>query len=299
MPEDAASCPLCGSCDQSSFPIYYLFNQKRFEGKQCERCGFIFIAPRPTQNELALMYSDEYFLHDGADFGAHAQHDYETAAIRGSVKFPAILGAIRAVKPNGKFLEIGCGMGYFLNFVREQGYSVSGIEYSALGTKMCREKFGLDVVQSSFEDFSAPPESYDVIFMGDVLEHLVEPLAMLQKARTLLKPSGVVALEVPATFNSIVGRVAVAALAALGKARKLPMPPYHVNEFMPATLRAMILKAGFANANIIQRIKPPNNITLRGTAVEKLIKHSLQYPNYALTKAFGILGDRLLGLGVK
>ncbi len=294
-----SNCPLCGNGESNAFPIYYLLKEKRFNARRCNSCKFVFIDPRPTDADLQLMYSDEYFLYDGADFGAHSSTDYETAAIRGSVKFPAILGAIEKFKPKGKFFEIGCGMGYFLNFAKENGYEVSGIEYAALGADACRTKFGLDVKQSSFESWPISPDTFDVIFMGDVLEHLVDPLGMLTKAHSMLKSDGVVAVEVPAMFNAIVGRIAVAGMDLLGKQRKMPMPPYHINEFTPATLRKILSRAGYSRVKIIQRVKAPSTITLRGSLFDKAVKKFLQYPNYLVTKTFGILGDRMLGIGVK
>ncbi len=294
-----SNCPLCGNTASKTFPIYYFLKEKRFNGRKCKSCGFVFIAPRPTDEDLQLMYSDEYFLYDGADCGAHSSTDYETAAIRGSVKFPAILGAIKKFKPAGKFFEVGCGMGYFLNYAKDSGYETSGIEYAALGADACRSKFGLDVKQSSFESLSVTPEAFDVIFMGDVLEHLVDPLSMLRKAHAMLKLTGIVAVEVPSTFNAIVGRVAVSGMKLLGKQRKMPMPPYHVNEFTPATFRAILFKAGYSQVKIIQRVKAPSTITLRGSAFDKTVKKLLQYPNYTITKTFGIFGDRMLGIGVK
>jgi 2-polyprenyl-3-methyl-5-hydroxy-6-metoxy-1,4-benzoquinol methylase len=259
----------------------------------------VFILPRPNKEELSFMYSDEYFLHDGADCGAHSMTDYETAAQKGSVKFPEILGAIKKFRDSGDFFEVGCGMGYFLAYARTQGYSVSGIEYAALGTKVAREKFGLNVVQSSFEDLPVTESAHDVIFFGDVLEHLLEPLEMMRKAHRMTKHGGVVAAEVPSMFNSIVGRGAIVAFRALGRSKRMPMPPYHVNEFTPATLRAMFRAAGFSQVTIVQRTKKPDTIALRGTLIEKGAKKGLQYPNYLITKMSGLLGDRLLGIGVK
>jgi 2-polyprenyl-3-methyl-5-hydroxy-6-metoxy-1,4-benzoquinol methylase len=293
------ACPLCKDERSREFPISYDFNQKRFQARQCLCCAFIFLEPRPTLEDLRLLYKDEYFLHDGADFGAHSPTDYETAAIKGSVKFPEILGWISKYKPAGKFFEVGCGMGYFLDYARGHGYSVSGIEYAQLGTRTCREKFGLNVEQGSFEEFQARPDQYDVIFMGDVLEHLTQPLEMLQKAHLMLKPSGIVAVEVPSMFNSATGRLAVLGLRMLKTNKKMPMPPYHVNEFTPKTLRALLLKSGYKEAVVIQRIKQPRSITLRGSILEKATKKILHYPNYTITKAFGVLGDRLLGIGIK
>jgi hypothetical protein len=134
--------------------------------------------------------------------------------------------------------------------------------------------------------------------MGDVLEHLVDPLAMLKKAVRMLRPDGIVAVEVPAMFNSLTGRLAVAGYRILRTRKKMPMPPYHVNEFLPATLDAALHGAGCMERRIIQRIRPPRMITLRGSFAEKAIKKGLHYPNYVLTKGMGVFGDRLLGIGV-
>lgn len=293
------NCPLCHQTDERDFPIFYEFDQKRFHARQCLHCSFVYLDPRLTTEELKLLYSDEYFLHDGADFGAHSPSDYETAAIKGSVKFPEILRSIQRYKSSGEFFEIGCGMGYFLNFARKNGYHVSGIEYAELGVQTCRTKFGLDVQRGSFEDLPAQAEHYDVIFMGDVLEHLVQPLDMVRKSYAMLRPSGVLAMEVPSMFNSLAGRLAVTGMRMLGTKKKMGMPPYHVNEFTPKTLRAIIERAGFKHCAIVQRIKPPSAITLRGSFLERTAKKTLHYPNYMFTKSLGIFGDRLLGIGMK
>jgi 2-polyprenyl-3-methyl-5-hydroxy-6-metoxy-1,4-benzoquinol methylase len=293
------TCPLCNQTTCRDFPIFYEFQQKRFQAKQCAHCSFVFLDPRLRPEELELLYSDEYFLHDGADFGAHSSTDYESAAIKGSVKFPEILGWIQRYKPSGEFFEIGCGMGYFLDFARRNGYAVSGIEYAELGVRTCQTKFGLSVQRGSFEDFPLQPDRYDVMFMGDVLEHLIQPLDMLRKAHSMLRQSGLFVAEVPSTFNSLAGRSAVAAMRLLGTRKKMVMPPYHVNEFTPKTLRLMIERAGFRQSVIVQRIKPPSAITLRGSVFEKAVKKTLHYPNYGLTKSLGIMGDRLLCIGIK
>jgi 2-polyprenyl-3-methyl-5-hydroxy-6-metoxy-1,4-benzoquinol methylase len=293
------TCPLCKRNRSTSFPISYLLDQKKFDARKCLSCNFVYLSPRPTRHEIQLMYSDEYFLHDGADFGAHSAQDYETAAQLGSVKFPEILGWIKKYQPEGKFFEIGCGMGYFLDYARQHGFEVSGIEFAALGASACKEKFGLEVLQSSFEKYPIKDNMYNVIFMGDVLEHFNEPLEMLQKAHVMIKKSGIIAVEVPSMFNSITGRLAVAGLNILGKTKKMPMPPYHVNEFTPRTLALMLKTAGFGTVRIVQRIKSPQSITLRGNVFEKTTKKFLQYPNYFITRSAGVLGDRLLGIGTK
>ena len=75
-----APCPLCAHSGSAAFPIFYEFRGDRFEARTCSACGFVYLTPRPTDAQLAQLYSDEYFLHDGADCGAHSATDYETAA---------------------------------------------------------------------------------------------------------------------------------------------------------------------------------------------------------------------------
>ncbi len=290
-------CPLCSGSGAVTFPIAYTLKGSGFRAVRCTSCSFVYVVPRPTDADLAVMYSDEYFLFDGASFGAHASTDYETAARQGAVKFPVILGHIGRYKPSGSFFEVGCGMGYFLDYARAHGYEVSGIEYSALGAEKCRTMFGLDVRQSSLESYDARGKQFDVIFLGDVLEHLVDPLGMARKCRSMLAPGGILALEIPSMFNSIVGRLAVHLFRMAGHVKQMPMPPYHVNEFVPATLRRLFARSGFEDVTIIQRIKRPSTITLRGAFYERWGKLLLQYPNFMVTSAFGVFGDRLLGIG--
>jgi hypothetical protein len=79
----------------------------------------------------------------------------------------------------------------------------------------------------------------------------------------------------------------------------MPMPPYHINEFTPKTLKDLFLRAGYKDCLIVQRVKRPDSITLRGSIIEKAGKKMLQYPNYLITKSIGVFGDRLLGIGLK
>jgi SAM-dependent methyltransferase len=298
-PSAATPCPLCQSSRSRPFPIFYEFNHTRFSGTECRDCGFIYLAPRPTPRDLELMYSEEYFTAEDADHGAHSATDYETAAREGSVKFPEILGWIQKYKHTGEFFEIGCGMGFFLDFARQQGFTVSGLEYSDFAARMARDRFHLDVRQGSPDTMSPVRDAYDVVFLGDVLEHMVEPRRELERIRTMLRPGGIVAAEVPAQFNAIVGRLAIALYRTTGKKRFMRLPPYHVNEFRPLTIRKMLEAAGFRDIRVIERVKPPDRITLRGSLLDKAAKKSLQYPNYWITRSLKVLGDRILAIGSK
>ena len=189
-------------------------------------------------------------------------------------------------------------MGYFLDYVRGEGYRVSGLEYSAFGTEAARTRFGLDVRQGSLDTARLAEGAYDVVFLGDVLEHMVNPLEELRRIRRLLKPGGVVAAEVPAQFNAIVGRGAVVLYRLTGHERRMGLPPYHVNEFTPRTIRRLLTAAGYAPVQVVERIKPPSRITLRGSLLDRTAKRLLQYPNYWVTRTFHVLGDRLLAIGV-
>jgi hypothetical protein len=88
-------------------------------------------------------------------------------------------------------------------------------------------------------------------------------------------------------------RLGFAAYAALGKQRKMDIPPYHLFEFTPTTIRKMLAKQGFEVVDLLNPVKPPTHIRLGGSIVEKVGKLAGQYPTYYLNKLTGRFGDRM------
>lgn len=98
---------------------------------------------------------------------------------------------------NKKYLDIGCGVGWALMVAKEYGFEACGVEPEVKAVKFARSELRLNVVNSYFSSDLFEHESFDLIVMDQVLEHLSNPLNFLVDAFKLLKPGGIFFLGVP------------------------------------------------------------------------------------------------------
>lgn len=291
-----ARCPVCSSTRLREQPFGYAFKNKWLGGYECRDCGIIFIHPQPSADELKHMYSKEYFEGDFRCGHAGSYFDEKTQI---SLEDGGLLARIKRFKPSGSFLEIGCAGGAFLHAAHKAGYDVKGVEFSHAAAQLAREKFQLDVVTGDVTDAQFPNDTFDVIFMGDVLEHLPNPLATCKEIFRILRCNGVFVIECPMQTNTLFSRVGLFAYGMLGKKVTVNMPPYHLFEYRPASMATMLQRIGFSVIQKSEGIIPPRHVALRGSSLQNLGKKLFQYPNFLLTNVFGVLGDRIEIIALK
>lgn len=107
-----------------------------------------------------------------------------------------LLDLVARYVPSGSFLDVGSGHGLLLDEARERGYEAVGIEPSAASAAYAREVFGAGVAETPLEEFAGDDE-FDVIVLADVLEHLDDPCAALDRCLELLAPGGVLCVVSP------------------------------------------------------------------------------------------------------
>jgi SAM-dependent methyltransferase len=288
-------CNLCGAGVFENVPFYYSWEDKRFQGVRCCRCRLITLSPLPTDEELTRLYAEEYFasgLHGldrlGTDYEAWADraHRSHRAFIRAQL-LPRCPGA-RSV------FEIGAAMGHFLAAAKEEGLDVAGIEISPAAVSRAREKFGLELSCANIEeaDITGWKGRWDIVYAGDLFEHLRDPSGVLAKVRLLLEPGGLFVVRVPSTFDLLFTRLAVHGLALLRRAQRLPDNPYHLYEYTGTTLRRM-LATQFGRIEIKTHATPPGRLNLKGGSTAYRAKWAFQLINYPLTVLTGRWGDRI------
>ena len=182
-------CPLCsGEGTDESYPFGTRWKGKLFRNLRCGRCGSSYLNPTPTEAELAELY-DRAAYHDG-NYPLEAE-DTQTSAIQ---------ALIVHLPEGGRLLDFGCGNGHFLKLAGSMGFRCEGVEVDSKTCQLAESNSGWRVMTLT-EFLGRTDLRYDVIHLGDVLEHLHNPAAMMHLLQSRLAPSGRFFVEGPLEDN--------------------------------------------------------------------------------------------------
>ena len=111
-----------------------------------------------------------------------------------------LIGREAAIIPftgKGRLLDVGCGTGKALEAFREIGWDVTGVEINPQAASIARRRLGCQILLGGFEEVPLGDERFDVVRFCHNLEHLPSPRGALEKAQRILRPTGLVWIEVP------------------------------------------------------------------------------------------------------
>jgi SAM-dependent methyltransferase len=188
----------------------------------CIECGTVQQPLLPAGAELHELYRDmrdDAYLTEEPGRRATATH---------------LLDLIAPHVPGGRLLDVGCGHGLLLDEARRRGFDVVGLEISRSGARHAREALGLDVREVPLEEFGAW-DGFDVVVLADVLEHLDDPVAAVERCARLLRPGGALCVVTPDP-SSLTARMA-------GR-RWWGFVPAHACLVPRATLRELLGESG-------------------------------------------------------
>lgn len=280
-------CPACGSSSVRCKPPFYIFLERQYDLYGCGDCGVYFVWPQPDGETLSAMYGKDYFERD-----FHCGHSGHSAYEHHESSLPAWV-AMTGLKPPSDILEIGCATGYQLKAFQNAGYRCAGIEISADASEFARKHYGLDVVTGTVENTDLADRLFDVIYLHDVFEHLTKPAEVLRKIKGWLKPQGFIVIVIPTQTNTMFSKTGMALYSLMNKRTRVMLPPYHVFEYRPGSIRNLLRREGFGHIRLIPSVMSPSEIALRGSFIQRVIKKIFHYPNYILTRLTGLWGDRL------
>lgn len=158
-----------------------------FSAMQCNTCGLVYLNPRPNVTEFEKIYPKNYHAFDFSEEEFGFVHK-----IRSRLEAKRLLVFCEEVPANGKILDVGCGDGFHLNLLRKYGkqsWILEGIDMDKRAIDMA-EKSGLKVHQGTVESIDLPPNSYDMAFTIQTIEHVEKPDEVLKGIYRLLKPGG-------------------------------------------------------------------------------------------------------------
>jgi 2-polyprenyl-3-methyl-5-hydroxy-6-metoxy-1,4-benzoquinol methylase len=228
-------CNLCGSEGRTP---YCPENGKGLV--QCTNCGLVYVSPRPDANELYALYGETYFRND--DNGTVGYHNYIADERNIRKTFNRRLNMLhRFIQPgqNRKLLDVGCAAGFFVDEAARRGWSVEGLDVSGFAVEYVKNTYGHQAYNTSLLDADhLEPDTYSMVTMWDVIEHVPDPKANINRAADLLHSGGVFALITP-DVGSLVARIT-------GKQWiGYKLSEEHVYYFSTQTLSRMLNEAGF------------------------------------------------------
>lgn len=299
-------CLACGGGRLAPLPLAYDYRDTRFPLVRCRTCGMRFLAVQPTADAYASLYDAAYFESEFRCGRCDTTSDDESAFVaenRGLLDAFAALGGAalrlgdaagpRAGAPAPTLLDVGCAAGWLVKHAGERGWSARGVELSPAAVATARAH-GLDVIEGDLVSARLPAGSFDLIYMGDVLEHVPDCRAVMDEVARLLKPGGCLYLRGPITTHSLGRSLALALWRAIGKTQVLREPPYHLWEFTPRPLARLARAAGLEVVRIRQSKIPPGRARGEKSALQRAALVLIDSVNVPITALLNVRGDRIV-----
>jgi SAM-dependent methyltransferase len=283
-------CRACGGTSLMGRAMRYEYRGASFPLVECRVCGMRFLAVQPAPEAFAELYSAEYFVSDYRCGRSDTPYADERAF---RLEDDGLLTEFATLGPPGALLEVGAAGGWLLKHAIERGWRAEGVEVSSAGVEHARS-LGLTVFHGDLETAALPTGAFDLVYMGDVLEHVPDCRATLVEVRRVLRPGGHLYLRGPITTHSLARSLGLAVYGALGHPIVLREPPYHLWEFRPKPLAALCRRAGLDPIAIRQSKIPPGHTHGAKSALQRMAMNALDGVNVPLTQAFNARGDRVV-----
>jgi 2-polyprenyl-3-methyl-5-hydroxy-6-metoxy-1,4-benzoquinol methylase len=215
-------CPLCGS--QRFRPVFEPI-------KKCRGCGLCLVNPLgefPGENETEEYFLNEYLpVHLANRENSLAERRAHITAIQRHFRLPG--------RP--RHLDVGCALGSMLQEGKAAGWDSMGVETSEFAAAYAAQNSECPVYAGTLQKVGFPSESFDVVTMMDVIEHVPDPTGLIREIYRVLRPGGVVFIITP-NFASFFVRL-------YGRAAYGVWPEHHVVYFQPSTLSKLLRDLGF------------------------------------------------------
>lgn len=247
-------CPFCKSENVSVFTVakdcQIAENKEEYKVYHCPACGILFQYPFPAKEDFDKIYPNDYYAHIETEKIPFLMRLLSRFLKNEKTVFQLIKRSaypyFDEIKNAKKVLDIGCGKGVFLNVLKEAGKETHGLEPDSNAVKIL-EKNGHQAIQGDIFTAKIADNSYDLVTMFQVIEHIDDHESLVREVYRILKPGGYFIAETPN----------LASLSAQNKKNcwvNLDMPR-HLIIHSPQSIKNLLQKENF-QTQIYVRVSP-------------------------------------------
>jgi 2-polyprenyl-3-methyl-5-hydroxy-6-metoxy-1,4-benzoquinol methylase len=187
-----STCYICESAESVPFAEVFGFRYVR-----CSGCSHVFATQRYSGEALARLYREQAYYSEITYANKETCFYRRDQVAKPKFEFAQQFLADR----EGVWLDVGAGIGDLVSVARQEGWDARGLEISEVSVRFAREVFDIELENLPIETFCARNPGLagqiEVVSLLGVLEHVVEPLEMLDLAWRLLRDDGCLLVQVP------------------------------------------------------------------------------------------------------
>ena len=225
--EDVNACPYCGSKERAlAYNDVHDWSFYSAPGKwsfwDCKNCEALYLNPRPTEATIGKAYAKYYTHNENADsflqqvkvrlknecfsqwlgtpiyprLNLPKSLNFLLKPFKRMINMPYELRALVSHPTKGQLLDLGCGSGNKLKIAIQLGWDVTGLEIDPNAVRAAREQ-GLNVIEGGYRELAQFSDCFDCVICSHVLEHVHQPLELLDLLARVLKPGGLLLISLP------------------------------------------------------------------------------------------------------
>ena len=211
-------------------------------GLERTETGYLRITPSPSADTLETFYREKYFQAPGGSY----QAEYSPEELRFFSNAARVANATVATRPTEhSLLDLGCGEGFFAATLLALGWSVACCDWSSYGVERFNPVLlptftrhgALEMLRSVRQE----SRRFGMVNLQNVLEHVLDPDALLNELKPVIAPGGVLRIRVPNDFSAFQEQLLRQGLTSA----TWVCPPEHLNYFNAHSLEALLRHHGY------------------------------------------------------
>ncbi|MFV7770877.1 class I SAM-dependent methyltransferase [Shewanella marisflavi] len=216
-----------------------LDSKEGFDIIECETCGFTHISPLPSFEILDKFYKEEFYVTEKPEFFKQKQEDEAWLNLQYSDRYDTFEQYLPSTRRT--LLDVGAGAGYFLKHGQQRGWTVKGIEPSPHAVAYAKQMGVDEIIGYLTTETRKALGKFDVINASLVLEHVPNPIELVELMYGMLNDGGILCISTPNDYNPF-----QQTLAEVEDYQPWWVcPKHHINYFSPDSLQRLLERQKF------------------------------------------------------